>query len=53
MERLFEWYMAGKLRPQVTDVFRLADAAMALRKLLERRAVGRIVLITSLGKTMV
>jgi NADPH:quinone reductase len=49
MQRLFDWYVAGKLRPQVTDVFALADAAMALRKLLERRAVGRIILKTSLG----
>jgi NADPH2:quinone reductase len=49
MQMLFDWYVAGKLRPQVTDVFALADAAAALRKLLERRAVGRIVLRTSLG----
>lgn len=47
MKRLFDWYLAGCLRPTISEVLPLADAPAALRSMAERRATGRIVLTTS------
>jgi NADPH2:quinone reductase len=46
MQSLFKWYLAGQLRPQISLVLALAEAATALRLIKERRATGRIVLRT-------
>lgn len=43
--QLFAWYAEGKLRPHVSRQYPLADAAQALRELMERRAVGKLVLV--------
>jgi NADPH2:quinone reductase len=45
MEQLFGWYNQGRLRPQITATFPLERAAEALRKLKDRQALGRVVLI--------
>jgi NADPH2:quinone reductase len=47
METLFDWYAAGKLKPAISDVFPLDRAGAALRKLLDRKATGRVVLTTA------
>ncbi|MGH8111259.1 MAG: NADPH:quinone oxidoreductase family protein [Rhodanobacteraceae bacterium] len=43
--QLFEWVAQGRLQPLVTRRYRLDDAAIALRDLLERRIVGKVVLV--------
>jgi NADPH2:quinone reductase len=42
---LFRWLADGKLRPYVSRTYALNEAAAALRALLERRAVGKLVLV--------
>src|SRR4029450_1660545 len=44
LQVLFDWYRDGKLRPLVTQVLPLEEAAGALELMKERRATGRIVL---------
>jgi NADPH:quinone reductase len=46
MQTLFNWYLSGQLRPMISQVLPLAQAAVALRTMKERRATGRIVLTT-------
>jgi NADPH2:quinone reductase len=46
LQTLFDWYREGKLRPLVTQVLPLEEAARALDLMKERRATGRIVLTT-------
>ena len=46
MKTLFDWYAAGRLRPQITQEMPLRDATTALRSLANRTATGRIVLLT-------
>lgn len=47
VERMFGWYRDGVLRPNVTETYALAEAPRAFRRLLDREARGRIVLLTS------
>jgi NADPH:quinone reductase len=47
MKVLYQWYLEGKVRPHISDVFPLEHAAKALRLVQDRRATGRIVLTTS------
>ena len=42
--QLSEWYAAGKLRPHIHQVFPLDEAPLALRQLMDRRAMGKIIL---------
>jgi NADPH2:quinone reductase len=49
METMFGWFLEGRLRPQITKVLPLAEAATALRLLSDRKATGRIVLTTARG----
>lgn len=44
MAQMLRWYEAGKLRPQITERWPLAEAGTALRRLLDRQAKGRIVI---------
>jgi NADPH2:quinone reductase len=46
METLFGWFSEGRLRPQITARFPMERAGDALRELKERRAKGRVVLLT-------
>lgn len=49
MKTMFDWFLAGRLRPQITAVLPLAEAPRALKMLADRSATGRIVLATSRG----
>ncbi|MDP2228728.1 MAG: NADPH:quinone oxidoreductase family protein [Moraxellaceae bacterium] len=44
--QLFQWLMSGELRPHVSATYPLAEAALALRALMERRVTGKVVLLT-------
>ncbi|GAA4487827.1 NADPH:quinone oxidoreductase family protein [Microbacterium panaciterrae] len=44
MARLLDWYDEGRLRPHVNEVHPLADAAAALKIVMSRRALGKIIL---------
>ena len=43
--QLATWYAAGKLKPHIHKTYPLHDAASALRELLERRVMGKVLLI--------
>ncbi len=47
LQVLFDWYREGKLRPLITQLMPLEEAARALYRLKNRAATGRIVLTTS------
>ena len=42
--QLLAWYAAGKIQPHIHKTFPLKDAALALRELMERRAMGKVLL---------
>ena len=42
--QLCEWHAAGILKPHIHQVFPLDEAASALRQLMERRAMGKVLL---------
>ena len=44
IDKLFEFVASGRLRPYVSERYALDDAALALRSLLDRQAVGKIVI---------
>jgi NADPH2:quinone reductase len=44
--QLFRWYGEGRLKPHVSNRYDLADAAVALALLTDRRATGKVVLTT-------
>jgi len=44
VEELIAWWRDGKLKPLISQRFSLADVPAAMAELLERRAVGRIVI---------
>jgi len=46
MIELMGWHAAGKLRPYVSEVMPLERASEALRRIMDRQAVGKIVLTT-------
>ncbi len=41
---LIEWITSGKLNPQTGEVFALADTGKAMAKMLNRKAIGKIVI---------
>ena len=46
---LFGWFEAGRLKPHVSHRLDLADAAQALRLLIDRQSTGKVVLTTGPG----
>jgi len=44
-QQLFAWYSEGKLKPHISRTYPLAQAATALRDMLERKVTGKIVLV--------
>lgn len=44
-ERLFAWLAAGKLRPHIAQTYTLDRASEALEALMQRRAVGKLVVV--------
>lgn len=48
--QLKEWAEAGKITPHVSHFFRLEDAGAALQVLVDRKAIGRVVIETDRGR---
>jgi NADPH2:quinone reductase len=46
LKALLEWAEDGKLRPNVSHRLPLAEVARAMRLLTERKAIGRVALMT-------
>lgn len=44
MEELLSWYAAGKLRPHVSRHFALEEGPQAIRWMMDRKALGKVVL---------
>jgi len=44
LQQLIEWFAAGRLRPAVSETVPLSQAPAALRRLLDRKAHGKIVI---------
>ena len=44
-QQLFAWYGEGKLKPHVSKAYPLAQAAAALRDMMERKVTGKVVLV--------
>jgi NADPH2:quinone reductase len=44
MEELLRWYAEGKLKPHVSRHFALDEGAAAIRWMMDRKALGKIVL---------
>lgn len=45
LKELGEWFGQGKLRPHVSATYPLAQAALALKDMAERRVMGKVVLL--------
>ena len=43
LKELFGWFERGMIKPVVGDIFPLAEANLALEKLKERKAIGKVV----------
>jgi NADPH2:quinone reductase len=50
LQELMAWVGQGRLRPAITERLPLAQAAIALRRLADRQALGKTVLITERGR---
>jgi NADPH2:quinone reductase len=50
MQELVGWLADGRLRPTITARYPLERAAEALRVVADRRATGKIMLTTALGR---
>jgi NADPH:quinone reductase len=46
MQALLQWAEAGKVRPHISHRLPLEDYAQAMRLLIERKAIGRVALVT-------
>jgi NADPH2:quinone reductase len=44
-QQLFAWYGEGKLKPHISKAYPLAQAATALRDMLERKVTGKVILV--------
>lgn len=42
--QLIKWYVAGNLKPRIHKTFALDEAPSALRQLMDRRAMGKVIL---------
>jgi NADPH2:quinone reductase len=45
LTQLLKWLEEGRIRPIVSAKFSLEDAASALASVLERRAVGKVIIL--------
>ena len=43
-EDLMRWFEEGKLKPEISERFPLADGATALRRIMDRKSVGRLII---------
>ncbi len=44
LQRLMQWHDEGKIKPHISEVFKLEDTAVALNKMLGRAVTGKVVL---------
>jgi NADPH2:quinone reductase len=44
-QQLFAWHMEGKLKPHISHTYPLAQAAVALRDMLNRKVTGKVLLV--------
>lgn len=49
-EQLVEWLRQGRIQPAITARYPLEEAALALRLVADRKAVGKVMLTTVLGR---
>jgi len=42
-DRLFQWYEAGELKPNISHCFPITEGAQALKALMRREVVGKCV----------
>lgn len=47
--QLFKWFEEGKLKPQVSKAYPLAEAGVALAALVNREVVGKVILVPEAG----
>ncbi len=45
-EQLFSWYNEGKINPLISECYSLEDTPKALRRIMDRKALGKIILKT-------
>ena len=45
-QQLFAWFEQGKLQPHVSRCYPLKDAGVALRDMMERKATGKLILVS-------
>ena len=45
LQELTRWYAQGKLKPLVSKIYPLEQAALALNDIVQRRVTGKIVLV--------
>jgi len=45
MAELLDWLKAGKIKPRVSKSYKLAEAPQALRDMLERKMIGKVVVL--------
>ncbi len=46
LHELMSWFASGKIKPHISAVYPLAQAAQALNDMMERRVTGKVVLVT-------
>lgn len=46
VRQLYDWFVAGQLKPLVTREYPLAQGAQALRDMMDRKVTGKVVLVT-------
>jgi NADPH2:quinone reductase len=46
LEEIVQWWAAGRLRPHVSATYPLAEAGAAIRELADRKARGKVVVVT-------
>ena len=44
MAELYEWYAQGKLKPHISEIYPLEQAAVAVERVAMRRTQGKVVL---------
>jgi NADPH2:quinone reductase len=44
MQELLRWYGEGRLKPHISKTFPLAQGAEAIRHVMDRKAMGKVVL---------
>jgi NADPH2:quinone reductase len=46
LQELLQWYLQGMLNPHISAIYQLNEAATALNDMLQRKVMGKVVLVT-------